>query len=368
MIVQIRKRKKTLLPILPIILLLIIALARTSSTHGLSPPALQPQSASNVWVTEPLQQVFNQIQNRIIGLIPGNYSEPTALDYSTMNKVFTLINAGIVQNDSSSILEASGFAGQENYQLIPVNDSLTGNRYYVLMENLSQNRGWGTYIFPAEKNPSSTRVIIEAPHPVTDFNSQEIAFFIFTSTYPRVAALLVSGVERTFGPNGQTDMAHRSQSIFETAHEALTSFGTVVIQIHGFSAFVHPQEPLVVLSNGDGGLNGALQSIASNLSDVNISVGIFDGFTNEKLGAQDNVQGRYARAFGAGFVHAEISSLVVYNATLISQFENSVSQSITSGFRFPAYQMDFKIPAIALGVIGLFYFASFRFSRTKAKI
>lgn len=367
MTAHMEKRIGTFLSLLPLVLLLIISNASPRPIHASAHPALQSSITGITWMTEPLQQILNQIQNRIVGLIPGNYTEPASTDYATMTRVFTLLNSGIAQSDSSSILTASTLATQENYQLIPVNDSAAGNKFYVLMENPSQNRGWGSYIFSATTS-SSTRVIIEAPHPITDFNSQEIAFSIFASSYPRVAALLISGVERTLGQNGQTDMAHRSQSIFETAHEALTSFGSVVIQIHGFSAFAHPQEPLVVLSNGDGGQNGALESIAGNLGAANISVGIFDGFTHEKLGAQDNVQGRYARAFGAGFVHSEISSLVVYNATLISQFESSVSQSIMSNFRFAAYQLDFKIPAIALGIMFLFFFASFKFSKTKAKI
>lgn len=316
------------------------------------------------WVTEPVLQVFNQIQNRIIGLVPGNYTEPTTADFSIMNSIFTLIGTGVSQNDAGSILTATVLARQASYQLLPVNDSATGNKYYVLMENATVNRGWGSYLFSAEES-LSTRVILEAPHPITDFNSQEIAYVVFTSTYPSVAALLVSGVERTLSPTGQTDMAHRSQSIFETAHEAVTNFDSVVIQIHSFDAFVHPTEPLVVLSTGDGGLNGAVQSIARNLESTSLSVGIFDGFQHAKLGAENNVQGRYARAFGAGFVHSEISSLVVYNATLITQFENSISQSILSGFRFPAYQIDLKIPIIALSVIVLYFFASFRLSKTK---
>jgi len=175
---------------------------------------------------------------------------------------------------------------------------------------------------------------------------------------------LVSGVERTFDPTGQTDMAHRTESIFETAHEAFTKFGSVVIQIHGFDASLHPTEPLVVLSDGDGGINGALQAIASNLEAASLSVGIFDGFTHEKLGAQMNIQGRYARAFGAGFVHSEISSIVVYNATLIAQYENSLTKSILDDFSFPAYRIDIKIPIIAFGIMSLFMVASYRFSKT----
>ncbi len=254
---------------------------------------------------------------------------------------------------------------QLKYQLIPVNDSATGNKYYVLMENTTVNRGWGSYLFATERSSSTTQVAIEAPHPVTDFNSQQIAYTIFTSAYPDVGALLVSGVERTFGPNGQTDMAHITQSIFETAHEAFTKFGSVAIQIHGFDAVRHPTEPLVVLSDGDGGINGALQAIASNLEAANLSVGIFDGFIHEKLGAQKNIQGRYARAFGAGFVHSEISSIVVYNDTLLTQYENSLTQSILNNFGFPAYPIDIKIPIIALGIMSFFFVAGYRLSKTK---
>ncbi len=360
-----KKRPRRIIPIIPVIILLGIVSTFSLPVNHSSVNTTQLPPTGITWVTEPLQQVYNLIQSRFIGLIPGNYTEPSSSDYSTMSRILGFIDMGVSQNDAGPILSASNVATQLNYQLIPVNDSATGNKYYVLVENTTVNRGWGSYLFTAEKSPSTIPVIIEAPHPVTDFNSQQIAYAIFTSAYPHVTALLVSGVERTFGSNGQTDMAHRTQSIFETGHEAFTKFGSVVIQIHGFDASHHPTEPLVVLSDGDGGINGALQSIASNLEAAKFSVGIFDGFTHEKLGAQKNVQGRYARAFGAGFVHSEISSIVVYNATLITQYENSLTQSILNNFGFPAYQIDIKIPMIALGIMSFFFVASFRFSKSK---
>jgi hypothetical protein len=359
-----KKRPGRIIPIIPVIILLVIGSTFAPPVHS-SVNTTQLPPTGITWVTEPLQQVYNLIQNRFIGLIPGNYTEPSSSDYSTMSTIFGLIDTGLSQNDAGSILSASNLATQLKYQLIPVNDSVTGNKYYVLKENTTVNRGWGSYLFPAERSPSTTRVVIEAPHPVTDFNSQQIAYAIFISAYPHVTALLVSGVERTFGPNGQTDMAHRTQSIFETAHEAFTRFGSVAIQIHGFDASRHPTEPLVVLSDGDGGINGALQAIASNLEAAKLSVGIFDGFTHEKLGAQRNVQGRFARAFGAGFVHSEVSSIVVYNDTLITQYENSLTQSILNNFGFPAYQIDIKIPIIALGIMSFFFVAGYRFSKTR---
>ena len=359
-----KRRPRRLVPVIPAILLLIILSTFSLPVHHPSVNTTQLPPTGIAWVTEPLQQVYDLIQSRFIGLIPGNYTEPSSSDYSTMSTIFGLIGTGVSQNDAGSILSASNVAVQLKYQLIPVNDSGTGNKYYVLMEDPTVNRGWGSYLFTTEKSPSTTQVIIEAPHPVTDFNSQQIAYTIFTSVYPHVAALLVSGVERTFGPSDQTDMAHRTQSIFETAHEAFTKFGSVVIQIHGFDASHHPTEPLVVLSDGDGGINGALQAIASNLEAASLSVGIFDGFTHEKLGAQMNIQGRYARAFGAGFVHSEISSTVVYNATLIAGYENALTKSILDDFSFPAYQIDIRIPIIAFGIMSLFMVASYRFSKT----
>jgi hypothetical protein len=348
-----------------VVILLVIVSAFSLPVHHSSVNTTQLPPTGITWVTESLQQVYNLIQSRFIGLIPGNYTEPSSSDYSTMSTIFGLIDTGVPQNDAGSILSASNEATQLKYQLIPVNDSATGNKYYVLVENTTVNRGWGSYLFTAERSPSTTPVIIEAPHPVTDFNSQQIAYTIFTSAYPHVTALMVSGVERTFGANGQTDMAHRTQSIFETAHEAFTKFGSVAIQIHGFDASHHATEPLVVLSDGDGGINGALQAIASNLEAAKLSVGIFDGFTHEKLGAQRNVQGRYARTFGAGFVHSEISSIVVYNDTLITEYENSLIKSILNNFGFPAYQIDIKIPIIALGIMSFFFVARYRFSKTQ---
>src|SRR5207245_3089369 len=186
-----KNRPRRIMPIIPAIILLVIVSTFSLPIRHPSVSTSQLPPTGITWVTEPLQQVYNLIQNRFIGLIPGNYTEPSSSDYSTMSTIFGLIDTGVSQNDAASILSASNVATQLNYQLIPVNDSVTGNKYYVLMENTTVNRGWGSYLFTAERSPSMTPVIIEAPHPVTDFNSQEIAYTIFASAYPRYSSLVI---------------------------------------------------------------------------------------------------------------------------------------------------------------------------------
>jgi len=362
-LIEERKRSFSVLP-LATLLPLLVSMVHPFQSSATAYAGPQPTGAGVVWVNEPLDQVFGEVQQKFIGVVPGNYSEPTSADYSIMRNVFSLVESGISSGNPNSILVASGIAREVDYQLIPINDSATGHKFFVLLEGQDINRGWGSYFFVGEPNPESrTSVIIEAPHPVTDFNSQNIAYEIFARSYPLVQAFFVSGVERTVGPKGQTDMSHRTFSIFETATESFSSPGSVVIQIHSFDPGRHPGYPLVVLSTGDGGTNGALESVAANLRATGLSVGTFDGFNYESLGAADNVQGRYVRSVWAGFVHAEVSLTVVYNSTLISAFQGSVIRSVAEGFRFPGYQTDLRIPLVTLSVAAIFVFAEFRFPK-----
>src|SRR5437879_9979443 len=150
------------MPIIPAIILLVLVSTFSLPVHHPSVSTSQLPPTGITWVTEPLQQVYNLIQNRFIGLIPGNYTEPSSSDYSMMSTIFGLIDTGVSQNDAGSILSASNVATQLVYQLIPVKDSATGNKYYVLMENTTVNRGWGSYIFDAGRSASTSQVRIEA--------------------------------------------------------------------------------------------------------------------------------------------------------------------------------------------------------------
>src|SRR5438309_3328733 len=110
-----KKRPGRITRIIPVIILLVIVSTFSLPVHHspVNTPQLPPTGIA--WVTEPLQQVYNLIQSRFIGLIPGNYTEPSSADYSTMSTIFGLIDTVVSQSDSASILSASNLATQLRY-------------------------------------------------------------------------------------------------------------------------------------------------------------------------------------------------------------------------------------------------------------
>src|SRR5256712_8623906 len=98
------------MPIIPVLILLVIVSTFSLPVHHSSVNTSQLPPTGITWVTEPLQQVYNLIQNRFIGLIPGNYTEPSYSDYSTMSTIFGLIDTGVYQNVAGSIISASYMA------------------------------------------------------------------------------------------------------------------------------------------------------------------------------------------------------------------------------------------------------------------
>src|SRR5712691_11711018 len=105
------------MPLIPVIILLVIVSTFSLPVNHSSVNTLQLPPTGITWVTGPLQQIYNLIQSRFIGLIPGNYTEPASSDYSTMSTIFRLIDTGVSQDDASSILSASNTATQLKYQL-----------------------------------------------------------------------------------------------------------------------------------------------------------------------------------------------------------------------------------------------------------
>ncbi|MDI6792713.1 MAG: PKD domain-containing protein [bacterium] len=249
------------------------------------------------------------MKSNIIPKNTGGYIPPTAPDTATMSQVVALITSGLAGNDSNALGEAACLAATIDYKLVKFADSESGRDHYVLREIASVNRGWGSYIFDSN---DCSRSVIEIPHPLFDVNTPEVGSRAYLEAGAR--ALLMAGAHRDANFGGEADMAHNTDTIFETVHEAITTPMTNVIQIHGFSRSPgHPGYPDIVLSAGDGSIPPALAKLRNRLLTKGFTVGVYNGVSWPDLGATTNVQGIYTRSVGGTFIHVELESFIRTN-------------------------------------------------------
>lgn len=233
--------------------------------------------------------------------------------------------AASVMNGSCEIAAAQARA--LGYELVRFDDTDTSHQYYLLRERLNargkQSLGWGNYVWnPVEQND----VLVEAPHPLFDPNTPELAMDVFQGLSAR--GYLMAGAHRSQDGSiyGIANVAGQRNSIFEIFHETWSRATTLPIQIHGFDMRKHANFPPgtdVILSNGDGTVpqihqaldrafkQAGLKSYVSNTlapnSELNMLVndGV-PGKTFDLLSAGYNVQGQYTRnTYHMPFIHCE---------------------------------------------------------------
>lgn len=203
--------------------------------------------------------LFNKVSN-FISNIPGNtgdhYKQPLDPDINTWNNIITdLINS----NYTSASINANTLA----YDIIEFTDTDTtlNKVYYILSPNSSNH--WGFYIF----NPNYCRsLVIQAPHPLFDFNTGKQGIHVFKET--NALFFCLSGTHRCNSSDfsscsGTTsvcndtkqkfkisDLAHNDNSIFqETTKVLFNNFNdSYFIQLHGFEH--GKDDPYLILSNG----------------------------------------------------------------------------------------------------------------------
>jgi hypothetical protein len=156
---------------------------------------------------------------------------------------------------------------------------------------------------------------VEAPHPLADERSDLIALDIYRALDAR--ALLIAGAHRYANKDGSSDVAHVSDSIFQSIHEALlqetpgVSGVPVVLQIHGFAAENHLGYPSVVLGYGRTASQAEIplyKEIVDALAARGINAGICDKDTWLDLCGTRNVQGSVTE--GLIFIHIELDEMM----------------------------------------------------------
>ena len=242
---------------------------------------------------------------------------------------FDQLTSVIIKNDLARAVE---LAIKNNYQLNYYADR--GDNYavsYLLREQKPIQKGWGLYAFRLD---SKSNIIIEAPHPLYDNKTPNVALDIYRALDAR--ALLIAGAQRNANRDGSADVAHASESIFQSvhlslSHEIQTAAGDVIIlQIHGYHASKHEGYPQVVFGLGEKPLPKEVaiaQKIQDALSKQGISSGVCTGVESNlmELCAKTNVQGLATK--DRTFIHIELDEKIRQNdeafiAALVDVFGN----------------------------------------------
>jgi hypothetical protein len=178
-------------------------------------------------------------------------------------------------------------------------------RYVVLEESVGPDgtvaRHWGLYVLDAN---FGTNLLVEVAHPIHDIDSHRVAVELFEAARGR--ALLVAGAHRHANADAGSDVAHTSDSVFESVHTALLRPDTVVIQLHGFARERHPDLGDIVISGGVSPPPPLVTALAESLRPT-ADVCLYERDRCRALAGTVNVQGHSTRAAGATFVHVELA-------------------------------------------------------------
>jgi len=268
-------------------------------------PSIPPVTLPN------LDTIRGSFRNQI-GLLEENMPRAESEEYVIPSHQeqadFAEIISSIHTNDLAS---AAGLAIANNYTLnYYVDRGDDSAMSYLLRENRPIQKGWGLYAFHVD---STSNIIVEAPHPLYDRRTPSIALDIYRALDAR--ALLIAGAHRNANSDGSADVAHTSESIFQSVHLALAeeiqsqSGEVIILQIHGFHTSKHDGYPQVVFGFGKNAQTaeiGLSQKIKDALAEQGITAGICTGAENnlQDLCAETNVQGSATKE--GMFIHIEL--------------------------------------------------------------
>jgi hypothetical protein len=298
----------------------------TSPPPTISPPGITPTASS---VLDTIKGSFrNQItilennmpRAKSEGYLPPSYQQQ--LDFGDLVSM-------IMTND---LPHAVDLATQNHYKLnyyVDRSDNYAVS--YLLREQRPIQNGWGLYAFRLN---SKSNIIIEAPHPLYDKRTPTVALDIYQALDAR--ALLIAGAQRNANRDGSADVAHATESIFQSVHLAAAqetqslSGDVIILQIHGFHTSKHNGYPQVVFGLGEEPLPKELaiaEKIKKALSEQGIRSGICAGAESslQELCAKTNVQGSMTHE--GAFIHIELDEKLRKNdgafiAALAEVFSN----------------------------------------------
>jgi hypothetical protein len=161
-------------------------------------------------------------------------------------------------------------------------------------------RGWGFFLFDLS---APIDIIIEAPHPVADPGSEQMAFAHWQKR--RGALLMVAGAHKD-SASALANVSLQTNNVFHQLAASYASRKIGQIQWHVYSDATAPGLTQVV-SAGTGNAGAAVRRVSTELAAAGFAVGnAWDSSgSGTSLTAVTNVQGIDAAAKGATWVHIE---------------------------------------------------------------
>jgi MYXO-CTERM domain-containing protein len=279
-------------------------------------------------VVKPLPDFVAAMRVFMPGEASGGFVVPTPGEQEAFRAAAQALRGGDIATAERALAVFHGV-----FEVLDFTDGLGGPRYLAIAEIPGGAtgllpRGWGFFFFA--RRPEREQLVIEAPHPLADRDSETDAAVAVSSLRP--AAFLLAGAHRYADPRPVSDVAHTSGSVFEPVHEAALEGGRIAAQIHGFSLATHPGYPELLLSAGSTTPTADVLAICDSVNRAGVLCFPFDGSAYNDLGALNNVQGSYAAgAFGPGhFLHFETADATRADPARFGAIVNAI------GDRFPA--------------------------------
>ncbi len=247
-----------------------------------------------------LVEVVAKVSDDLLPRDSDRFRVPTPGQLKSWKFIVESIYAGKPE-DAAQLIKQLSFP----YELKSFTEKSNGREYFLLTERVPFQSGWGAYVFdPKASNP----LVIQAPHPKFDSNTEHQAIDAFLQT--GASAFMLAGAHRRAnklsspctqprsGDDAATypvsDVAHAVDTPFHAVHEALIKArpGIVAIQLHGMGE--RDTCPNVFVSTGTATVTTNSKNLNACLAKNGVETSVYDGSKSCPLTALSNVQGRFS--------------------------------------------------------------------------
>lgn len=190
------------------------------------------------------------------------------------------------------------------FEVRTVSDEVSGRSFAEIADRKEKSsaRGWGRVYLALD---APIRWSIQVPHPVADKNTEQFGAQVLRGSPG--GALVIAGAHRKAGEGDEADVAHRTDTVFDTVCDELTERGLPGVQVHGFADDSVPDHD-VVASTGKGKVALAEGRVLADALKAR-GFAVCRGWVRDcPLEGRTNVQGRKAAADGISFLHIEFSN------------------------------------------------------------